>query len=145
MRPAPQGSHTLCKSPRAGGIWEDGESGWKIQLPSIAKFSRQGSAFIKGVSRGFSKFRTEDSSKTIKEKMTPGSSDGHHKRPEYKDGELAHLPLFREFNLWKRILQEKSLALRPEETRQKEGDRWSPRGHCKDFCSDVCRTKKKED
>lgn len=56
--------------------------------------------------------------------------------PGIKMGELAHLPLFREFNLWKRI---------PEETRQKEGDRWSPQGHCKDFCSDVWRTKKKED
>lgn len=70
MRPAPQGSHTLCRSPRAGGIWE---------LPSINKFSRQGCAFITGVSRGFSKFRIKDSSKTIKEKMTPGSSHGHHK------------------------------------------------------------------
>lgn len=65
--------------------------------------------------------------------------------PGIKMGELAHQPLFREFNLWKRIPEEKILALRPEETRQKEGARWSPQGHCKDFCSDVWRTKRKED
>lgn len=71
--------------------------------------------------------------------------------PGIKMGELAHLPLFkgslnfqREFNLWKRIPEEKILALRPEETQQKEGDRWSPQGHCKDFCSDGWRTKKED-